>query len=73
MAQAAKPSVVYHADWGSKDAKRCCARAIFKGAAIQASIDGASVANVTDASPTKGMAGIGTGWSTAQFDNSSIK
>ena len=27
MAQAAKPTVVYHADWGSKDAKRWCARA----------------------------------------------
>jgi hypothetical protein len=27
VAQAAKPNVVYHADWGSKDAKRWCARA----------------------------------------------
>jgi hypothetical protein len=27
MAQPAKPTVVYHADWGSKDAKRWCARA----------------------------------------------
>ncbi len=27
MAQAAKPNVVYHADWGSKEEKRWCARA----------------------------------------------
>lgn len=46
---------------------------IFKGAAIQASIDGASVANVTDTNHKKGMAGIGTGWNTAQFDNISIR
>ena len=45
----------------------------FKGTAIRASIDGTPVANVTDASHTKGMAGIGTGWNTAQFDNFSIK
>ncbi len=45
----------------------------FKGSAIQVSIDGASVANVTDTSHTKGMAGIGTGWNTAQFDNFAIK
>jgi O-glycosyl hydrolase len=45
----------------------------FKGASVQVSIDGASVANVTDTSHTKGMAGIGTGWNTAQFDNFAIK
>jgi len=45
----------------------------FKGASLQASIDGASVANVTNMSHKKGMAGIGTGWNTAQFDNFSIK
>jgi hypothetical protein len=28
MAQAAKPNVVYHADWGSKEEKRWCARAV---------------------------------------------
>jgi len=28
MPEPAKPNVVYHADWGSKDAKRWCARAI---------------------------------------------
>jgi len=45
----------------------------FKGTAIRVSIDGALVANVTDTSHTQGMAGIGTGWNTAQFDNFSIK
>jgi hypothetical protein len=45
----------------------------FKGTSIHASLDGASVANVTDTSHKKGMAGIGTGWNTAQFDNFSIK
>jgi len=28
MPQTAKPNVVYHADWGSKGAKRWCARAV---------------------------------------------
>jgi hypothetical protein len=46
---------------------------VFKGSAIQASIDGASVASVTDETHKKGMAGIGTGWNQAQFDNFSIK
>lgn len=45
----------------------------FKGNAIKASINGTTIANVTDASHQKGMAGIGTGWNTAQFDNFSIK
>jgi O-glycosyl hydrolase len=45
----------------------------FKGTAIRVSIDGASVANVTDTSHQHGMAGIGTGWNTAQFDNFAIK
>jgi hypothetical protein len=45
----------------------------FKGAAIQASIDTASVASVSDDTHKKGMAGIGTGWNKAQFDNFSIK
>jgi hypothetical protein len=44
----------------------------FQGAAIQVRIDGASVANVNDTSHKQGMAGIGTGWNTAQFDNFSI-
>ena len=46
---------------------------VFKGSAIQASIDGASVASVTDETHKKGMAGIGTGWNQAQFDNFAIK
>ena len=45
----------------------------FKGTTIQVSIDGASIANVTDTSHAKGMVGIGTGWNTAQFDNFAIK
>jgi hypothetical protein len=45
----------------------------FWGSAIQASIDGASVASVTDETHKKGMAGIGTGWNQAQFDNFAIK
>jgi hypothetical protein len=28
MAQPAKPNVVFHADWGSKDEKRWCARVV---------------------------------------------
>ena len=45
----------------------------FRGTAIQARIDSALVANVTDTSHAKGMAGIGTAWNMAQFDNFSIK
>jgi hypothetical protein len=45
----------------------------FKDSAIQAGIDGISVATVTDETHKKGMAGIGTGWNLAQFDNFAIK
>jgi len=45
----------------------------FKGSAIQATIDGTSVANVTYEAHKKGMVGIGTGWNLAQFDNFAIK
>jgi hypothetical protein len=45
----------------------------FKGTAIQASIDGTLVASVTDETHKKGMAGIGTGWNRAQFDNFAVK
>jgi hypothetical protein len=45
----------------------------FKGPAIQASIDGTPVANLTDTSHKKGMAGVGTDWNTAQFDNFSVR
>jgi hypothetical protein len=45
----------------------------FRGATIQAVIDGALVANVTDETHKKGMVGIGTGWNKAQFANFSIE
>jgi hypothetical protein len=45
----------------------------FKGSHIQASIDGTSVAKVEDSTHAKGMAGFGTGWNTAQFDNFSVR
>jgi hypothetical protein len=45
----------------------------FKGAAIEVSIDGTSVASVTDETHRRDMAGIGTGWNLAQFDNFAIK
>ena len=45
----------------------------FKGSSIQVTIDGVPVANVTDTSHTKGMAGIGTAWNTAQFNNFAVK
>ena len=46
---------------------------LFKGSAIQASVDGVPVASVTDETHKKGMTGIGTGWNQAQFDNFAIK
>jgi hypothetical protein len=45
----------------------------FKGSAIQATVDGTSVASVTDETHKKGMVGIGTGWNLAQFDNFAVK
>ena len=45
----------------------------FKGTAIRVSIDGIMVANIADSSHKNGMAGIGTGWNTLQFDNFAIK
>ena len=45
----------------------------FKGSSIQVSIDGTPVGSVRDTSHAKGMAGVGTGWNTAQFDNFSVK
>jgi hypothetical protein len=45
----------------------------FKGSAIQASIDGTSVARVTDGTHKQGMAGVGTGWNLAQFADFAIK
>ena len=45
----------------------------FKGSSIHVSMDGAAVASVSDTSHTKGMAGVGTAWNTAQFDNFAVK
>ncbi len=45
----------------------------FKGTSIRATVDGAPVANVKDGTHSKGMAGIGTGWNTAQFDNFALR
>lgn len=44
----------------------------FKGSRIEASIDGAVVARSTDTSHSRGMAGIGSGWNAAQFDNFAV-
>jgi galactosylceramidase len=44
----------------------------FKGVTVQAIIDGALVAKVTDETHKKGMVGIGTGWNRAQFDNFAV-
>jgi len=41
----------------------------FKAASIAAFIDGAKVADVTDATHKAGMAGVGCGWNKTQFDN----
>jgi glycosyl hydrolase family 59/glycosyl hydrolase family 59 (putative galactocerebrosidase) len=45
----------------------------FKGTSIQALIDGASVANVSDETHRAGMVGLGSGWNAAQFDNFKVK
>ena len=44
----------------------------FKGAQIQALLDGKALASVQDSAHTHGMIGIGTGWNRAQFDNLSV-
>jgi hypothetical protein len=45
----------------------------FKGSTIQASVDGIPLSAVTNTTHARGMAGIGTGWNKAQFDNFSIR
>jgi hypothetical protein len=45
----------------------------FQGTSIRATLDGAPVANLKDGTHSKGMAGIGSGWNTAQFDNFALK
>jgi hypothetical protein len=44
----------------------------FKGNQISASLNGKKLADTTDASHTRGMFALGTGWNRAQFDNLSI-
>lgn len=44
----------------------------FDRAAISASIDGKIVAQVKDASHKNEMAGIGSGWNVASFDNFAV-
>lgn len=41
----------------------------FQGAAIVAEVDGRRIGQATDATHGKGMAGIGSGWNRALFDN----
>ena len=45
----------------------------FRGSTIEASIDGARVASLSDETHKKGMAGIGTGWNNAQFADFAVK
>jgi hypothetical protein len=45
----------------------------FRGSTIEASIDGARVASLSDETHKQGMAGVGTGWNLAQFDNFAVK
>ena len=44
----------------------------FEGAKISAIVDGKAIAGVTDAMHARGMAGFGSGWHRASFDNFSI-
>ncbi len=44
----------------------------FHGDRITASVNGKVIARVKDAEYTKGIAGLGTGWNTARFDNFEI-
>jgi alpha-L-fucosidase len=45
----------------------------FSGTTVRATLDGATVAEVTDATYARGMAGVGSGWNHARFDNLSIR
>ena len=44
----------------------------FRGTTISASVDGKPLAQVNDTTHQSGMAGMGTGWNVASFDNFSI-
>jgi galactosylceramidase len=45
----------------------------FNGPIIEVSIDGRPAAKVSDSAHKSGMAGIGTGWNHAQFDNFTVE
>ena len=45
----------------------------FKGSHIEALIDGKAVAQVEDGTQHRGMAGIGSGWNQAEFDNFAVR
>lgn len=45
----------------------------FQGNRISASLDGKSLASVTDSTHTHGMIGVGTGWNLAQFNHLSVQ
>ncbi len=45
----------------------------FKGAHIEAFIDGKKLASLEDSTHLKGMTGIGSGWNLAEFDNFSVR
>lgn len=42
---------------------------VFRGSVIEVSIDGMTVAKLTNTTPSHGMAGLGSGWNKAQFNN----
>ncbi|MHB1935239.1 MAG: hypothetical protein ACYCOR_01485 [Acidobacteriaceae bacterium] len=44
----------------------------FHGSRIKVSLDGKSLASITDISHPHGMIGLGTGWNQGQFDNLSV-
>jgi hypothetical protein len=44
----------------------------FKANQISVSLDGKTIANITDTSHPQGMFAVGTGWNRAQFDNLSV-
>jgi hypothetical protein len=45
----------------------------FRGSTIEASVDGARVASLSDDTHKKGMAGIGTGWNNVQYADFAVK
>ena len=45
----------------------------FRGSTLEASIDGARVASLSDETHKKGMAGLGSGWNLAQFADFTVR